>query len=122
MTRAAPDAQDRRLGQEARLDALGEAQAAEERRRRNRWGAAAGPAAALAALGAFLFLPASLETAAAPITLFGAPMIWLYIFIVWIGLIGGAALLARAEADRDRRSGAELPKAAAAPGSDAAQP
>lgn len=61
-------------------------------------------AAALAGLGAFLFLPATLDVFAAPALVFGVPMIWAFLFTAWAALILGAAALARRE-----QSGADAP-------------
>ncbi|MEL6977570.1 MAG: hypothetical protein AAGM38_02680 [Pseudomonadota bacterium] len=65
-------------------------------------GAVAARSAALAAIGGFMFLPATLSVVSAPATLFGAPLIWVFIFIVWASLILGAAALAQQEAARER--------------------
>lgn len=52
-------------------------------------------ALALMGLGAFLLLPATVTVAAKAMVIAGLPLIWIYLFGVWLLLIVGAAALAR---------------------------
>ncbi len=52
-------------------------------------------AVVLPVFGAILLLPPAISLFAAPVAVWGVPLIVLYVFGVWAGLIGCAALLAR---------------------------
>ena len=52
-------------------------------------------AAALPLLGLFLFQPVWLSLFTAEVRVFGLPLQVVYIFVAWLGLIGGAACLSR---------------------------
>jgi hypothetical protein len=52
-------------------------------------------AVVLPVFGAILLLPPAISLFAAPVEVWGVPLIVLYVFGVWAGLIGCAALLAR---------------------------
>lgn len=47
-------------------------------------------------IGLFLLLPPVIAPFAAPVDVLGVPLLVLYLFAVWLGLIVAAALLARA--------------------------
>jgi len=53
-------------------------------------------ARALPWAGAFLLLPPVITLFAAPVDLDGVPLVVVYAFAVWLGLVLGAALLSRA--------------------------
>ena len=55
---------------------------------------------ALAAIGGFFLLPATAAVFAAPFKLFGLPVLWVYLFGVWLFLICGAALISFGRASR----------------------
>jgi hypothetical protein len=52
-------------------------------------------AVVLPVFGVFLLLPPVISLFAAPVTVWGVPLIVLYVFGAWAGLIACAALLAR---------------------------
>jgi hypothetical protein len=52
-------------------------------------------AVVLPVFGMFLLLPPVISLFAAPVAIWGIPLIVLYVFGAWAGLIGCAALLAR---------------------------
>jgi hypothetical protein len=52
-------------------------------------------AVVLPVFGAILLLPPAISLFAVPVAIWGVPLIVLYVFGVWAGLIGCAALLAR---------------------------
>ena len=54
----------------------------------------------LPAIGLFLLLPPVIAPFAAPVDIAGVPLLVVYLFAVWLGLIVAAALLARALAPR----------------------
>lgn len=58
-------------------------------------------------VGLFLLLPPVIAPFAVPVNLAGVPLLVIYLFAVWLGLIVAAALLARALAPR--APGAEDP-------------
>jgi len=51
-------------------------------------------------IGLFLLLPPVIAPFAVPVDVAGVPLLVLYLFAVWLGLIVAAALLARALAPR----------------------
>lgn len=51
-------------------------------------------------IGLFLLLPPVIAPFAAPVDVAGVPLLVIYLFAVWLGLIVAAALLARALAPR----------------------
>ena len=59
---------------------------------------------ALVLLGALLFSPALLAIFARPVTLFGLPLLVVYLFVAWAAVVGLLALASRG-ADDDKPGG-----------------
>jgi putative effector of murein hydrolase LrgA (UPF0299 family) len=61
----------------------------------------------LPVFGALLFVPPLLGVFNVPVTIFGIPVVAIYMFSVWLGLIGATIVLSRFLGRGDARSGGD---------------